>query len=889
MAIQNKKIAEMTAEEVRAQMKPVGVPNLPYPMAMLRKGDKGTMIHDVGVIESAQNPLVVYSEMDLQRVNGLLFRQMPIPGMMFMLRDLLTKIAPDSKNRIMTVFGDAAFGKSHLFKLVGGMVHPEGPICVDCGGMNMREIFFRTVIDYGQGVKEQFEKRLADGRVSQASVETLKSEFPDCIVEKDNKTFIDWEAIGKPRRKRDAEGKEINNEDEDRGDAAARAAKVLKAIYDKEGIDVQSNAFGIKTVPGEAFESIWTGRPLFLDEFNKSKKGTLDAFQTFLQFCNGEIDDVTIYNPMAAAGDSDSPKSITIKRSDLRMGWHIGVAGNDASDGDTTQELSVSMLTRLNPMRIGEPGLRDWEHRIGQIWTGLPVTTLYNLFEKTAKANAPAFSDFLCNLRTLGLSAQERQAIPPHEMYFLRNYQETVQAIKQVSAYYNERLQLSNPESDAYSKKENQNLSDEVSARGDQIFVSFRKPIADFNKAIQATPEVRPAAESSLKLDLADIFKNVDLSGVGKIQPGWHKFGANMVRAIQEDIANDTIGMPLTNARLITLCETNGIFPPNLAEAKPAKDSKPLPELLKYDPNKDLGGTEELEMVRNVLMACLKSQNPSLKQEDEYVIPLRALGTAMKDLKDQAKPTPNAFVVGNENLSEVTGEPLIVGKALPNYLLEDPTKTKEYQLVDFRTALAALAVPKYAKDNRAHIWPVDLDDYLPDDVKKEALNDKSQAEAMNTVKGKSGIGFDLVVLAATNAKKEPVYLYVIDDKLREKMMVVGPEPISGPLQSELIRNGVQYVVKNDEASVTSINEFLADGAKHRGNIGKLIQGNTQNVIEGLIKAFSALCELTDTEPGASNDQMTVNKGATLGLVMFKSKSRPAVFTSIVTPKTGAKR
>ena len=119
--------------------------------------------------------------------------------------------------------------------------------------------------------------------------------------------------------------------------------------------------------------------------------------------------------------------------------------------------------------------------------------------------------------------------------------------------------------------------------------------------------------------------------------------------------------------------------------------------------------------------------------------------------------------------------------------------------------------------------------------------------------------------------------------------VVGPEPISAPLQSELIKNGVQYVVKSEEASVTAINEFLADGAKHRGNIGKLIQGNTQNVIEGLIKAFSALCELQDTEPGASNDQMTVNKGATLGLVMFKSKTKPAVFTSIVTPKAGAKR
>ena len=888
MAIENKKISEMTSDEIRAEMKPVGLPGLPYPMAMLKKGEKGTMEHDVGVIESAQNPLILYTDQSLERVNGMLFRQMPIPGMMFMLRDLLTKIAPDSKNRIMTVFGDAAFGKSHLFKLVGGMVHPDGPISVDCGGMNMREIFFRTVIDYGQGVKEQFEKRVQDGKISQASIDTLKAEFPDCIVEKDNKKFVDWEAIGKPRKKRDAEGNQINGEDEDRGDAARRAASVLKAVYEKEGIDVQSNSFGIKTVPGEWFESIWTGRPLFLDEFNKSKKGTLDAFQTALQFANGEIDELTIYNPMAAAGDNDSPKSITIKRSDLRMGWHIGVAGNDASDGDTTQELSVSMLTRLNPMRIGDPGLRDWSHRIGQIWTGLPVVTLYNLFEKTAKSNPAGFSDFLVNLRQLGLTAQERKAIPPHELYFLRNFQETVQAINQVSAYYNTRLQLSNPESAQYSKKEYQALSDEVSAHGDNIFVSFRKPIADFNKAIQATPEVRAAAESSLKLDLADIFKNVDLSAVGKVQPAWHKFGANMVRALQEDIANDTIGMPLVNAALITLCETNGIFPPNLKEAKPSKDAKPLTELLKYDPLKDLGGTEELQEVRGVLMACLKNQNPTLKQEDEFVIPLQALGMAMKELKDQGNPSTKSFVLPNEDLRSVTGTPLIVGQALPNYIDDDASKSKTYRLVDFRTALAALAVPEYAKENRAHIWPVDLDDYLPDEVKQEAAKDKSQAEAMNTVKGKSQIGFDLVVLATTNAKKETVYLYVIDDKLREKMMVVGPEAISAPLQSELAKNGVQYVVKSDEGSVTQINEFLAEGAKHRGNTGKLVQGNTQNVIEGLIKAFSALCELTDTEAGASPDQMTVNKGATLGLVMYKSKSKPAVFTSIVTPQNGTK-
>jgi hypothetical protein len=888
MATENKKISEMTTEEIRAKMVPVGLPSLPYPMAMLKKNEKGVMTHDVGVIESAQNPLLMYTDQSIERVNGLLFRQMPIPGMMLMLRDLLTKIAPESKNRIMTVFGDAAFGKSHLFKLVGNMVHPQGPISVDCGGMNMREIFFRTVIDYGQGVKEQFEKRVADGKISQVSMDNLNAAFPGSIIEKDGKRFVDWEAIGKPRQKDDGKGTMIN--DEDRGDAQARGAMVLKSVYDKEGIDVQSNAFGIKTVPGEWFESIWTGRPLFLDEFNKSKKGTLDSFQTALQFANGEIDEVTLYNPMAQAGDGDSPKSITVKREDLRMGWHVGVAGNDSTDGDTTQEISVSMETRLNPMRIGDPEQRDWAHRISQIWTGLPLVTLYNMFEKKAKADPVGFSDFLVELRQLGLTASERKAIPPHELYFLRNYQETVQAVNQVTKYYDDRLQLSDPASEKYNQKEYKDLSDEVSANGKNIFVSFRKAIADFNKAIQATPEVRPATEATLSLNLAEVFKTVDLSAIGRVAPGWHKFGTNMVRAIQEDIANDTIGMPLTNAALITLCETNGIFPPNLKEAKPSKDkdTKPLSDLLRYDPLKDLGGTEELSEIRGVLMACLKNLYPTLKKEDDYVIPLDALGRAMKELQAQTSP-PKAFVVPNGQLDLVEKDPILMGQALPNYLLDDPANSPQYNLVDFRTVLAALAVPEYAKGNRAHIWPIELDDYLPDEVKKEAAQDKSQAEALNSIKGKSAIGFDLMVVSALNEKKQQVFMYVIEDKVLDKVMVVGPEPISKALASELSKNGLQYVVKDDEASVTTVNEFLADGAKERGKNGKLVQGNTQNVIEGLIKAFSALCELADVEAGATPDQMTVNKGSTLGLVIHRSKSRPVVFTSIVTPKTGTKR
>lgn len=876
-SLSDKRIAEMTAEELQSLRVPVGFPGLPYPMAKIQKAGNGHMEHVVEVIESTQNPMVVYTEQSMERVNGTLYRQMPTPSMMLMLRDLLAKIQPDSKNRIMTVFGDASSGKSHLFRMVGGLVHPEGPIMVDCGGMNMRELFFRTVIDYGKGVQEQLEKRISSGKAKASTLADLEEAFPGSIVKNGDKTAINWDAIGQ-RRQEEQDGKKVSAED--RGDAIIRAQKVMEAIYANEGIDVQNNAFGIKTVPGEIFESIESGRPLFLDEFNKSKKGTLDTFQTFLELANGQRDSVTATNPMAEAGDGDSPKSITINREDLKVGWHIGIAGNDATDGDTTQDLSISMEDRLKPHRIGEPELRDWKHRISQVWTGVPLVTLYNLFEDQAKSKPAEFAEWLVEVRKLGLTAQEQKSIPPHEIYFLQNFQETVTAINQYASYQYDRMQLSDPESELFNKKEYQNMADEVAAGSRKIRTSFRTVIDDYNQAIQSMPEVRSAKTATLSLSLADAFKSIDKAAIGQSSPGWHRFGANLVRKVQESIVNDTVGMPQSRAILIGLCEQNGIFPPDHKEAKPSPTIKPLPDLMKYDSLKDLGGTEDLLEVRNVLMANLRGVYGNMEGDDNFIIPLENLGRALKTLQSSKDSSPLAFILPNDDLNKVNGEPMIEGQALPNYILEDASLSKEYILADFRSALAALAVPEYGGQNRARVWPEELMKHVV-----ENPTDPAGIEAYNTLLGKSKVGFDLTILAAAGSDKEETYLYVIEDKVCNQMMVVGPEAVSTQLKSALSKNGINYVVKEDEASIQRINDFLAEGAKVRGEKGQLVSGNTQQVIEGLIKAFSCLCEIADVSQSETDpDQMTVDKGSTLGKIIHRTSGRPAVYTNIVKPR-----
>ncbi|MFN7113647.1 MAG: hypothetical protein ACK4PK_04730 [Alphaproteobacteria bacterium] len=881
VSLSDKKISDLTSEDLKALRIPVGFPGLPYPMAEVRKGANGKMEHVVQVIETAGS-MAVYTEQSMERVNGTLYRQMPTPSMMLMLRDLLAKIRPDSKNRIMTIFGDASSGKSHIFRMVGGLVHPQGPIMVDCGGMNMRELFFRTVIDYGKGVKEQFEQRVSQGRVSQKTLDDLEEAFPGAVVTKDGKSRINWDAIGQRRTEQDGD-KTVAVED--RGEAIIRAQKVMEAIYAREGIDTQTNAFGIKTVPGEVFESIRTGRPLFLDEFNKSKRGTLDKFQTFLEFANGQRDYVTINNDMSEAGegggDNDSPKSITIRREDLKVGWHIGIAGNDTVDGDTTQELSISMEDRLKPHRIGEPELRDWKHRISQVWTGMPLVTLYNLFEDVATAKPAEFGNWLVQMRKEGLTAAEQKAIPPHEIYFLQNFQETVQAVNQYAEYLHDRMQLSDPESDMLAQKKFADMADEVMAGSRKVRVSFRTVIDDYNHAVQSTPEVRPAKSATLMLDLSAAFKQLNRDAISEPTPAWYRFGANLARKVQESIVNDTVGMPVTQATLIALCEQNGIFPPDFKEAKMSDKSKPIAELLKYDSLKDLGGTDELLEIRGVLMANLRGVYGNIQKQDDFVIPLENLGRAINGMKSTADSGPKVLVLPNEDLNAVNGTPLVQGEAVPSYDMDDSKLEPggSHTFVDYRSVLSALAVPAYADQNRARIWP---DELLECVDKSEHPKTEEDIEAYNSLQGRSRNGLDLTLLAVGNSKQEKSYMCVLEDKQRNQMIVIGAEEISPQLKSALSKNGIQYVVQGDEAGVATINEFVSEGAKLRVDAGAFQTGQAQNAIEGLIKAFSAVCELRNLKN--ENGKMTVKKGSTLGQIMLGDYAEPKVYTNIIKPR-----
>lgn len=223
---------------------------------------------------------------------------------------------------------------------------------------------------------------------------------------------------------------------------------------------------------------------------------------------------------------------------------------------------------------------------------------------------------------------------------------------------------------------------------------------------------------------------------------------------------------------------------------------------------------------------------------------------------------------------------------MPSYDMDDSKLEPggSHTLVDYRSVLAALAVPAYADQNRSRIWP---DELLECVDKSEHPKTEQDIEAYNSLQGRSSIGMDLTVLATNNSKQEKSFMYVLEDKQRSQMIVIGTEDVSAQLKSALSKNGVQYVVHGDETAVVAINEFVSEGAKMRVSAGAFEKGQSQNVIEGLIKAFSAVCVLRNVKNGNvkhEDGQMKVKKGSTLGDVIHGEHDEPKVYTNIIKPR-----
>lgn len=209
-------------------------------------------------------------------------------------------------------------------------------------------------------------------------------------------------------------------------------------------------------------------------------------------------------------------------------------------------------------------------------------------------------------------------------------------------------------------------------------------------------------------------------------------------------------------------------------------------------------------------------------------------------------------------------------QALPNYVLDTPTTDR---LLDVKSTLQALASPENAAFNRQKIYPKNIEDYLLNPVKKE------HRTMFDIVEGKWAKGYGLAVLRVEDGGR-PTYLYAIEDQRLKKMAVLGDADLGTAFCASLAKDGLTYVCKDDPDASRMIDDFLAEGvsARARKRKARAIAGETNGMIESLVKCFATVCG-----PEMGRD-IVIPKETTVGEAMKESRMQPWAYVSIVKPK-----
>lgn len=832
---------------------PLGTKGRPLPMTVL--GEKftsgSTKIPNLGVLETNENPLMMLSKRKYPEVLGTWLRGMPIPSMLHLLFDAVKRRQPDAhgqsraQSRVQMYEGVAGLGKSHLASLIGEMRHPEGALKVDCGGKSVEELMFETVLDPSSS-QPPIEK--IDNRISEhnAKLSPLDAKTLTLLEKTIGDEYIHWD-----------EDNEVNDKA-----FSIDWDKLLNDKEPKEAIEILNNAqhalslkneeasgFKIITRYGPLIQAWLQDREIILDEWDKRKEGTEGKLQMFWQIVNGEIRD-----KHTVTGNGGI--QFTFDPADMGPGFGVTITANKMTDGAASTELSLSLATRLKPETIGDAFEYDWEHRMCQLLTGLPVSTLYEANKQHWDENPQEFTKFLMTARTIGLSEQQKAQIPEYEFAMIKQWQDVLEATEHLAAFYYEAQQMTDPESDLYANDPDGRFADmaeELDGAEKDLAISFRTMIDHVTRAARQIPDVESPANSE-GWDLDSDFSEAPQVSIDTSEPLERSFGTRMKAIIIDDIKRKTVGRPNMERHLRMLAENKRILEPNLQEGL-AHGDRLVADLLDYDPSASVKLSEQAFEVQKQLADYLRNLHPdqNLSEEDGDLIPAQEVQTmldrfmAMKD-EDFGNSNSHVFIVPNPDAETAVEEPLLAvvsDDRVPTQedvaahfeehgedaesMLND-VEIDEYEdydddiskddLLDAETFLTSLAVAPFAKKNLTQIWTDSLSKVDPD-VSSE--NDISLGVAVNESKSKLG----MTTISVYNSQADKIsHMHVLRNGDKNQTLIVGDD-VSDATRALLKDKKIDYVSRSEDNAMETVKE----------KVKELTEGKDANDISALRLAF----------------------------------------------------
>lgn len=779
----------------------IGIPGRPLPI-MIPNGQATTQqeAYRLEVIEDENHPIIIWSRRPYPEVMGLIYRLLPTPSMLPLYYETLQLLQVENDRRIQFYVGKHGSGKSFLGRLVGDLLHEEGPITINCADRDLNELLFETVLDVGANpnLYSKINERLQKGQLNQASVNALRDVVGDAFTIKDGKPWIDFEQVGATRLERvvDEDGL-VETEAVFNGAKTQEVVDILLRIAQVEGLTDGAAFMPIKTQLG-LLPRVWNeGRVVHLEEYNKCKEGSDTCLHPVLQVFNGENLKCRVYG--------SGGMSFAFDNRERGPCFFCYLDGNMQADGVATHTLSASANDRILPNIIQDMIQDDWQHRWCQMLTGLPVKILYESKKDQWSANPESFTRFLHMIRGLG-----GVSVPDEHKHYIDRWEDVLDATEIISRYNHAYDEMTNPDSQAFREGKYPELFTEV----DEEFYnmaggSMRRNIYYFKMAMLGRPGTKQPYQSQGYDMSQDWSKPPELNPNRAEYHPEEKLGTNIVEIFYRDMVRLTLGVGKVNLymRLKVLFESFRMMRPPLSEGMKAGGVY-LEDLLNGAPQ---GSNSNLK-IQEILCEQLRAAFPNtpLSKDNNHIVTLDTIAKGIDKAAKTQLPGPTdprqKFLLAQNYAPLVSVDNMFAAVALidsTNLGNGHAIQVKDEDFIGQDHLLASLGMPKFGSSSIRSLW----NDSLILSVDSPLAR---QDEALQISCGTSGSGlaFTTLVVGKSDGGKGGLFpVHILRDARKDQTLVIG-ESIPERLREFLKEAKIEFVDRHEGNARTRIQTFL---------------------------------------------------------------------------------
>ena len=745
---------------------------------------------------------------DIQaRVTGMLWRHLPTRGR---LKSFLSDLRRRSKNidsdqavsntfkhrrRAKLTLGMPGSGKTHKSKTLGKMVSPKGAIYVNCKDMDLKSLIVQTVLDTSN---IDVEKNAIDARIkmynkgdktalSEDGIALLKKMFEGALTQDDeSRISLDW-----------AEAKNSAMFSSYGGDR--EFVSLLQQFCKREGIECTTNINNVGFVEkdGKLIEALESGRPIILDEINRGKNQ--DFLLPYLDFLNGGYESMDI--------EAANGRVVHLRKEDIPDTFMLEAIGNpETIEMGIKEKMSEPLKDRFDVEYTEDYTAKDFTDMFCSYATGVPISVIRDSFDiQTDKE----LSEVCMFLRTLGLTKEEKNAIPEDQKLYLARAGQFLAAAEIVGNSLYELYQYKKECTDI-AKCEDQKLRQHIM---DTSF-SFRLIEDIFNRVKTYVPQ------NGDKLSKNPFLQYEFAAPVGQntLEMRMENQGEAIEKSLKEVVkeifwtesANPTLAKPVLGFAN-NILSRNGIGDEEYFEAKPIEQRR-LKDLFTFTSNK--GVSEEALKIQKIICDIIKESHPDLAgRPNDDLMDAEFIESYMADIREnQSKAPPVIGKIASVNVSNNSNNktPFVETAVVETFglissqLAMDDVR-EEYDvknLVNVKSFLATLTINTLSENNLEMIWPKMFAAY-EQSTQKDITN-----EVIDILSGQSeNILYNSFVFKNENDQKVALDIIQIPVGEKKETLIVGEE-IDKVMSVRLKKKGITYVDRNDANAATTISNWM---------------------------------------------------------------------------------